>query len=423
MEWWVIVKVLLVNETDTKGGAARAVNRLHKSLLLAGIQSNMLVQRKFTDEPTILEPDNPFRRALGLLRPRLDSLPVRKYKRRIKSLFSPSWLPFSGIAEQINRLNPDIVHLHWIAGGMLRVEELARIQSPIVWSLHDNWAFTGGCHIMRECGRHLLGCGCCALLGSENQKDLSWKHFMRKQRTYNSMEKFTVVGVSRWIAEEARKSRLLTNQRIVCLPNPIDINVFRPIEKSQVRDLLGLPKGKKIIAFGAIDALSDENKGFHVFLKSLEYLTRDDLEVVIFGASQRSENQSFPHKIRFLGVLNDDLSLCLLYNACDLMVVPSLQENLSNSIMESLSCGTPVVAFNVGGNSDMIEHKKNGYLAVPFEPIDLAQGLDWILNTPNYEKLRNRAREKVMLEFRSEVVAEKYIQLYRKIIENNGKRK
>lgn len=383
----------------------------------------MLVQRKFSGDPTVLGPETDFKRRFGRVRPFLDSLSLKKYKNRTSALFSTSWLPFGGIAERIKRLNPDLVHLHWIAGGMMRVEELARIQSPIVWSLHDNWAFTGGCHIKRECGRHLLGCGCCPLLGSENRTDLSWKHFMRKERTYNSMEKFTVVGLSRWIAEEAKKSWLLTNQRVVCLPNPIDINIFRPVEKSQVRDLFGLPRGKKIIAFGAMGALSDLNKGYHVFLKSLEYLTRDDLEVVVFGANQRRETQSSPYKIRFLGVLHDDLSLCLLYNACDLMVVPSLQENLSNSIMESLSCGTPVVAFNVGGNSDMIEHKKNGYLAAPFEPIDLAQGIDWILNASNYEELRNRAREKVMLEFRSEVVAEKYITLYRQIIEEKGKLK
>jgi glycosyltransferase involved in cell wall biosynthesis len=411
------MKVLIVNETDTKGGAARAAYRLHKSLLVAGIQSNMLVQRKFSDDPTILEPDTSFRRALAQLRPRLDYLPVRKYRRGIKSLFSPSWLPFSGMAEQINNLNLDIVHLHWIAGGMMRIEELTKIMAPIIWSLHDNWAFTGGCHIMGDCSKHMLGCGCCPVLGSENPKDLSWKVSRKKQSTYRSMEKFTVVGVSRWIAGEAKKSRLLADQRILCLPNPIDTDDFRPIEKTQSRELLGLPTDRKILAFGAIDALSDLNKGFHILLRGLDHLKRDDLELVVFGASHPSELPSLPCKIRFLGRLHDDVSLCLLYSACDVLIVPSLQENLSNAIMESLACGTPVVAFNVGGNADMIEHKKNGYLARPFEPKDLALGVKWVLDASNYENLRMNAREKVLQEFRSDLVARSYIKIYNEILQ------
>ena len=112
----------------------------------------------------------------------------------------------------------------------------------------------------------------------------------------------------------------------------------------------------------------------------------------------------------------DDISLVTLYNAVDIMIVPSLQENLSNAIMESLACATPVVGFNIGGNSDMIEHKKNGYLAKPFDTIDLKDGIEWTLNNEYYDELCQNAREKVMREFDSKIVAQQYIEFYKKIL-------
>lgn len=408
---------MVVNESDTQGGAARAAHRLHLSLLSAGIDSRMLVQRKFSDDPTVLGPETDFKRRFGKVRPFLDLLPAKKYKDRTNALFSTGWLPFGGVAERINQLNPDLVHLHWITGGMMRIEEIVKIEAPIIWTLHDNWAFTGGCHIMRDCRKHALGCGGCPVLGSDDSNDLSWKVFRRKEKAYHSMKNCTLVGLSRWIAEEAERSRLFAGKKVVCLPNPIDTDDYRPINKETAREILRLPKGKKIVAFGALDALSDPNKGYNFLLEGLNNLRGNDTELVVFGASQPGELQTLPFKTSFLGRLHDDVTLCLVYNACDALVVPSLQENLSNSILEALSCGTPVVAFNVGGNSDMIQHYKNGYLAIPFEVYDLAKGIDWVLNAPNYEELKNKAREKVLCEFRSEIVAEKYVQLYKQTIE------
>ena len=148
------MKVLIVNTSDIEGGAARAAYRLHKALLTEGVDSQMLVQSKSSDDFTVLGPQTKFQKAMGKLRPTLDSIPVRRYPERTKTLFSPSWVPFAGLVDKINAINPDVVHLHWIAGGMMRIEDLAKINAPIVWSLHDNWAFTGGCHIMWECERY-----------------------------------------------------------------------------------------------------------------------------------------------------------------------------------------------------------------------------------------------------------------------------
>ena len=160
------MKILIVNTYDIKGGAARAAYRLHRALLSLGIDSQMLVQMKFSDDYTVIWPETKIQKGLALLRPFLDSIPVMFYKKRTKTLFSPAWLPFSNVVKQINQINPDIVHLHWICGGMLKIEKIAQIKAPIVWSLHDMWAFTGGCHYDEGCGGYKKSCENCKVLNS-----------------------------------------------------------------------------------------------------------------------------------------------------------------------------------------------------------------------------------------------------------------
>lgn len=167
------MKILIVNTSDIDGGAARAAYRLHKALITQGIDSQMLVQSKSSDDYRVVGENHKIRRILNKLRPFLDSIPIRFYKNRTKTLFSSSWLTFSSIVDKINEINPDIVHLHWICNGMIKIEDIARIKAPIVWSLHDMWAFTGGCHYDEECGRYEQECGNCKVLGSNKDNDLS----------------------------------------------------------------------------------------------------------------------------------------------------------------------------------------------------------------------------------------------------------
>jgi len=414
------MRILIVSTFDMLGGAARAAYRLHKSLLISGVDSQMLVQTKSSDDFTIIGPLNKVQKAINMLRPTLDSLPVHLYKKRTKTLFSPAWLPFSGIVNRINKINPDIVHLHWIAGGMIRIEDIAKIRAPIVWSLHDNWAFTGGCHIKWDCEKYRTSCGDCPRLGSKIENDLSKKVFKRKLKTFSKKE-MVIVGLSRWINECAKNSTLLKSKKHINLPNPIDTIIFQPFSKQKARELWNLPKDKKLLLFGAMNATSDINKGFKELKNAIYKLLSKDIELVVFGSSTPKNEPEFGFKTHYLGNLHDDVSLVTLYSAVDIMVVPSLQENLSNAIMESLACGTPVVAFDVGGNRDMIDHQINGYLAKPFESEDLANGIEWVLNAPNYDKLCQNAREKVMREFDSKVVTKKYIELYKEILNDKHK--
>lgn len=411
------MKILIVNTLDTEGGAARAAYRLHRSLLLQKVSSQMLVQNKISDDSTVLGPRTRTQKLMSKIRPFLDLLPLRYYKNKTQTLFSPSWVPFSDIVDRINAQNPDIVHLHWIGGALIRIEEIARIKAPIVWSLHDMWPFTGGCHYDEFCNLFKSQCGNCKVLGSPKYFDLSHDIFSRKQKTFSKKQNITIVGLSKWLASEASQSSLFKNFPVINLPNPIDIQAFSPFDKNQARELFNLPLNKKLILFGAMGATSDPRKGFKELSQALQELQNDDVELVVFGASQPEKNTFFKQKAHYLGRIHDDVALRLLYNTADVMVVPSIQENLSNAIMESLSCGTPVVGFNIGGNSDLIEHKINGYLADPFNVLDFARGIDWVIQFGSDKNLASNARHKVLETFENKIVAEQYINLYRDILQ------
>lgn len=404
------MKILIVNTSDINGGAARAAYRLHRALLSHGVDSHMLVQFKTSNDPTVSVVQNSTNR----LRPFLDSLPKYFYPNRTKTLFSSSWLMCSNIVDQINEIAPDIVNLHWINGGMIRIEDLSRIKAPIVWSLHDMWPFTGGCHYDEHCGRYTDSCGNCPVLGSHTEYDLSRKIWNRKLDTYRKIPNLTIIGLSRWMSECAKSSSLFQNREIIHLPNVIDMDIFNPMDKQQSREHWNLPQDKKLILFGAMNATSDPRKGFHLLKQALDDLDWSDTEIVIFGSKKTIIDINFP--IHNVGVIDDDNHLSTLYSAADVMVVPSLQENLSNAIMESLSCGTPVVAYNIGGNSDMIKHQFNGYLAVPFNTKDLSNGINWVLTNKDYKIISYSSRTKISTQFENVMIVNKYIDIYKDIL-------
>ncbi|WP_343695595.1 glycosyltransferase family 4 protein [Flavobacterium sp.] len=411
------MKILIVNSFDNVGGAARAAYRLHKSLLLKGVDSTMLVQRKLSDDYTVHAfPNSLFQELLAKIKHILDLIPLRFYKKKNKTLFSPSWLGFNNVVNQINAFNPDIVHLHWICGGMIKVEDLAKIKAQIVWTLHDNWAFTGGCHIMWDCNKYKANCGSCPRLGSDKENDLSRYVFNRKKKTYSKIPNMVIIGLSQWITNCAKESTLFKTHKIVNLPNPIDTDLFSPFDKELSRNLWKFPKDKKLVLFGAMVATSDINKGYQELKGALELLDNDNIELVIFGSSEPKEKDFLKFKTHYLGHLSDDVSLVSLYNAVDLVVVPSLQETLPQVAIEAMSCGTPVVAFGHTGLLDIVEHFKTGYLARPFEKEDLANGIQWVLNDDNHKQLSVNSRTKIVENFSSSIVTENYMKLYDEIL-------
>lgn len=410
------MRVLIVNSADLEGGAARAAYRLHEALIRAGIGSRLLVRSKTSNDNAVDGPRSAADRFMVKVRGVTEQWPLRAYPNATGALFSPAWMPFSGMVDRINGSDADIVHLHWITGGMMRIEDLARIDKPIVWSLHDMWAFTGGCHYDDGCGRYMTRCGACPVLGSAKTSDLSTKVFDRKAATFGKAGHMTIVGLSSWMADAAARSTLFKDKRVVNLPNPIDTSVFAPQDRAAAKHALGLPTEKPLVLFGAMNATADPRKGFAHLSAALRAIPSGTMELGVFGADRPARPPDLGHPVHYLGRFSEDRSLCTLYNAADVTVVPSVQENLSNTIVESLACGTPAVGFAIGGNSDMIVDRVNGALARPFDASDLAACISWTVEPQRSASLRENARRTAMERFDAPVVAERYRTLYTEVL-------
>ena len=412
------VSVVHLNVTDGGGGAARAAYRLHRGLLQVGIRSTMLVNYKAGDDPTVVKRQFRF---LDYHRTRLhpyaDKVPLRLYPQRKSRAWSTNLIP-RGTARCTNRMAPNVVNLHWIGDGFVSLSELTAFDAPLVWTLHDMWPFTGGCHYDENCGRYRQACGACPQLGSGRDRDLSRRIWNRKHRSWRDV-RLSVVAPSQWLADCARESSLFGHLRVETIPNGIDLDQYRPRSMSEVRETLGLPRDRKIILFAGGPLDRPSRKGAHYLREALEQTSSDLAEcmLVSFGGTRDAGQPSLPLPVRDVGRLDDDDLIAALYAAADVFVAPSVQDNLPNTVMEALACGTPVVAFDIGGMPDMIEHRRNGYLAQPFQVGDLAAGLAWVLkDSPRLRDLSAHARYKAEQEFSLELQAHRYAQLYTEIL-------
>ncbi|MEO0455221.1 MAG: glycosyltransferase family 4 protein [Cyanobacteria bacterium P01_A01_bin.114] len=417
------MKVSILSTYDRANGSARAAYRLHQGLQEIGLASQMVVQGKQTADANVIAPKSKLAEGLAKARVTFDGLPLKLYRQRKSTLLSLQWLP-DRCATQIKHLKPDIINLHWANDAYVQIETLAKLKPPLVWSLHDMWAFTGGCHYTQGCDRYRQACGACPHLGSQTDLDLSRWVWQRKRKTWRRAN-LTIVALSQWLGDCARESSLLKDIRVEVIPNGIDTQAYKPIDKQTARQLLGLPSDKQLVLFGALKATSDQRKGFHLLQPALRELSQngwhDRLELVVVGASQPDTPTDFGFKTHYLGTFADDLTLALIYSAADLFVAPSVQENLANTVMEALACGTPCVAFKVGGMPDMIDPYQNGYLAQPFEIEDLAQGIAWVLeNTDRHQALAANARETVMQRFTLEIQAHRYATLFEDVIKTTS---
>ena len=419
------MKTLLISTNDNNPGAARAAYRLHQGLQRIGVNSQMLVQTKQTEDKTVIGSLNSsgIGQVIAGSRLTLGQLPLKFYPHRDLSKYSLQWLP-ENITSKVAQLEPDIINLHWVCSSYLQIETLAKLNKPLVWTLRDMWAFTGGCHYSGDCDRYTASCGACPQLGSSKNCDLSRWVWQRKAKAWNNLN-LTIVSLSSWLGKCARSSSLFKDLRIEIIPNGIDIDIYKPINQKLAREQLNLPQDKKLVFFGAARATSDKRKGFTQLQQALQYLSKsgcqDELELVIFGGGRPDNPPEFGFKEHYLGRFSDSLSLSLIYSAADVFVAPSIEENLANTVLEAIACGTPCVAFNIGGMPDLIEHQQNGYLAEPYKIEDLAQGIAWVLeNESRHQKLSCRAREKVEQEFTPEIPAYRYASLFNEILENSN---
>jgi glycosyltransferase involved in cell wall biosynthesis len=410
------MKPLLLNTLDIEGGAARAVYRLHEGLQKINVSSSMLVQRKASDDSTVFGPTNKVESFMNSMQPKLDGIPKKLYRNIDKKPWHAAWAP-SSIHKQIQELNPDIVHLHWVCGGFLPIESISKIDKPMVWTLHDMWPFTGGCHYSGECTKYQRQCGACEQLGSNKTNDLSRKVWNRKFKALQN-QNIKIVTPSKWLADTAKSSSLFNRLSVEVIPNGLDMNVYKPIDKKHARSILNLPLDKKLVLFGAMSSTSDERKGFQYLKPALESFSQmdesNDTELIVFGASTPKDPPNLGLKTTYVGRVYDDITLALYYSAADVMCVPSIQEAFGQTASEALACGTPVVAFGATGLLDIVDHKVNGYLVKPFDPIDFSEGIRWALSID--ENMKKAAVQKVESKFKLETVAKQYLQLYEELI-------
>jgi len=346
------------------------------------------------------------------------------YRNRKNGFFSPAkWGVNLSKIDLVSQA--DIINLHAVVNGFISlngIKKLGNLNKPLVWTLHDQWAFTGGCHYSRECRKFKESCGKCPLLSSTRENDITRKIWEKKKKIYEDLD-LTVVTPSIWMANRARESSLLKNTEINIIPNPLNTGVFKPVSSEIAREALNLPKNKILILFGSTQGTRPERKGFSYLLKAFKLLKErerkynGEIELVVFGSSNQKEISHLPVKTTFLGYLNDNYSLALSYNAADLFVGPSLQESFGQTFSESMACGTPCIAFDYSGPRDIIDHKENGYLAKYKSPESLAKGIIWLLK--DREKLKElgaKARKKAKNEYNMLTVGEQYRNLHGELL-------
>lgn len=414
------MKVLLLSQNDN-GGAARSTRRLHAGLRKINIDSTVLVQSKSTKTEGVITHSkrwNEFSNALKL-RGQLDRVPLHFYPRRSDVPFSPQWVP-DRIPSDAKSISPDVVNLHWVGHGFLSIGSLRKFKSPLVWTLHDMWAFTGGCHYAGECDGYTRQCGTCPQLGSKRENDLSRSIWQRKGKSWDHLD-LTIVTPSQWLARCARQSSLFGKYRIEVIPYGIDLQTYKPLNQSAARNALNLPQDKKLILFGAILGVNNPRKGFHLLKEALKKLKSTEMaqyiELVVFGNASKQDTADLGFKIHALGHLYDDYSLSLAYSAADAFIAPSLEDNLPNTIIEASACGTPSVGFEIGGIPDLIDHLSTGYLCKPFDTDDLMQGISWVIgDKEKCKKLGKASRRKAESTFNLLRQADAYSDLFSEIL-------
>ncbi|MCQ2252467.1 MAG: glycosyltransferase [Bacteroidales bacterium] len=418
------MKVLMVSTSDKIGGAAIACTRIFNALRKSGVDISMLVRDKVSADPDIHTVNTSvFRKAVNFAAfcmERLRLLFALGFRR--KNLFQVSLDNYGvyGLLDNPLVKESDIINIHWTSQGMLslsHIQKLLDMGKRIIVTMHDMHHFTGICHYARTCSHFTHKCGNCPYLhGGHKELDLSRRWFAKKLGIAGG-GKITFVACSRWLADIARTSDMMKDTTVIDIPNAINTDVFRPENRDMARKKFGITR-KMVILFGAMN-VSDERKGLRYLIEALNSIHErypeydEQIQLLVFGQSDRKILCNLPYHYTQAGYLNCDEDLVSAYSLADVYVTPSLEDNLPNTVMEAMSCGVPSVSFNVGGLPQLIDHKRNGYLANYKDSQDLADGIVYVLQNGGNGSLRCNARRKVEECFSEPVVAIKYRNAYR----------
>jgi glycosyltransferase involved in cell wall biosynthesis len=423
------MRILHLSTSDIGGGAARAAFRLHTGLQRLGHQSTMLVLRRTSGQESVLGmkwSDN-----------LLVRLRRRRRRRQIERDFAPyrNNLPagFENFSDDrteagydlVRQLPPcDLINLHWVAGFVDYGIFFSHLPPgvPLVWRLADMAPITGGCHYDLGCGKFLRECGGCPVLGSDREDDLSRRVWRRKYEALQklSADRLHIVGTSRWIAEQAKRSSLLGRFPSTVIPNGLDVDIFTPRDKMASRDSLGVPREAKVVLFVA-DSANIKRKGFEYLAAALAGISGhpDIFLLSVGGGKPNVPNLPQLH----LGKIADDQKLSMVYSAADVFVIPSLQESFGQTVTESMACGTPVVGFNIGGIPDMVRSNISGALAPVGDSTALRDAILGILSDPQLRQtMSQNCRQIAVAEYSLQTQAQNYIRYYESILAGSATR-
>lgn len=418
------MKITHISTSDLVGGAARAAYRLHKGLCSAGRESRLLALYKSSSDPTVLQFAPP-RDILSRLRRGLKRRQLERSGSEIRARPAGSTY-FSddrnqhgaGVLRQLPRT--DVLNLHWIAGFLDYRDFFRQVPPslPVVWTLHDMNAFTGGCHYDENCGKFRLQCGACPQLDSSEPQDLSKHILLRKHEAFSfpGGQKLQLVTPSRWLAEEAKKSALFSDRVVSVIPNGVNIESFQPRDRRLARKMHGIPSDAKTILFVA-DSTAEKRKGLKVLVEALKGL--EDPEQYFFAIIGRGvSGQELGGRFKTMGFFEDEAALSFVYSAADVFVIPSLQDNLPNTAVEALACGVPTIGSNVGGIPEVVRDGQTGLVFPPGDSRSLKKAIAALLAEPERrESMAKESRRIALEEYSLELQAQRYEALYQKLLD------
>lgn len=415
------MKIVSINTFSHTGGASIAALRILDALNAKGDEAKLLTYYKDKEHENIIPYTESFIgekvRFLRFVYERLRFLPLEKSK-EVRFQFSIANTGVDLVNHPLVR-EADVIHLHWFNKSFLSLkglENILKLGKPVVWTLHDMWAFTGGCHYNYEgCLSFQSKCQACPMIKNSNGNDLSTKIWEQKEQLYK-YDNLHWVTCSQWLAGVLKSSSLLKSHQVTPIPNPIDSSVFKPLDKDAVRKKLGIATNKKQILFVAMNT-SDKRKGFSFLEEALHDLDADNYELLIIGKASPELLEQLPLKTNYMGFVKSQEKIIDIYNAADVYVSPTLQDNLPNTVMEALACGTPVVAFETGGVPEMVRDRIEGRIVEQGNANELAKAINWVLEDDDrYQTLAENARKKVIDHFSYDKVARKYSDYFKLLL-------
>ncbi|MCM1163143.1 MAG: glycosyltransferase [Muribaculaceae bacterium] len=414
-------KILLVNHSDTLGGAAVVTFRLLQALRKRGLDVRMLVYTKTSGEECVDVVGKRFNRGMRFCMERLwmllrGSIPLDK-------IFQVSTGDFAiNIHSHPWAREADIVCLNWTNQGLMNLEGIKQLHlmgKKIVWTLHDMWAFTGICHHAYECDHYRDQCGGCMFVsGGGSFDDISHRVWQQKMKIYSEVP-ITFVTVSKWLEKKARSSSLLCDKPVTTIHNAFPVENFYTTPPAHIDSLLSLTK-PNLILFGAA-RLDDPIKGLQYTIDALNIIfdnypaIANSTAVYFFGSMKNPEMlDKLRMSHRWLGMVRDQKILRYLYASAKVVLSTSLCESLQGTLIEGQAAGAIPVTFGGDGREDIVTHLDTGYIARYKDPQDIANGVLWALGS---EIDRDYLHRSVAERFGAQRISDRYIELFNSLLQ------